>query len=285
MAVRLYLAGILAAVLFSWAAFADAAAKPLILAVHPFLPEVEIQQRFAPLANYLGKVLDRDVVVRIGGNYDQHIDAIGTDRVDIAFLGPVSYVRMLERHGSKPLLGRFEVNHQPHLYGVIAMRKDRTLRTLADLKGQRFAFGDPESTMSHIVPRAMLAENGVTLATLAAYKHLGSHSNVALGVLAGDFDAGAMKKEVFDEFAPRGLAALAITPPTPDHLFVTRADLPGRDVARLRQALLQLHALPEGPAILSSLHNGLTAIVPAQESDYAALGRMARSMSIANATN
>jgi len=266
----------LGALLMLAANTASAADPPLILAVHPYLPAAEIQQRFAPLAAYIGKNLGRTVEVRIGGNYDQHIEAIGRDQVDIAFLGPAPYALMLRRYGSKPLLGRFEVNHQPHLYGVIAVRKDRPLRTLADLKGKRFAFGDPESTMSHIVPRAMMASAGVPLSALGSHKYLGSHKNVALGVLAGDFDAGAMKKEVFDEFAPRGLMALSITPPTPDHVFVTRANFPAKDVERLRHALLQLKDQPEGMAILQGMHKGLTAIIPATESDYAELGNMVR---------
>jgi phosphonate transport system substrate-binding protein len=253
-----------------------AADKPLILAVHPYLPAKEIEQRFAPLAAYLGQSLGKPVVVRIGGSYDEHIEAIGRNQVDIAFMGPASYVRMLDRFGSKPLLGRFEVNHSPNLYGVIAVRRDGPLRNLKQLKGQRFAFGDPESTMSHLVPRDMLKQAGVPLSALAEHKFLGSHKNVALALLAGDFDAGAMKQEVFEEFAPQGLRRLATTPPTPDHLFVARADLPTTTVERLRRALLALKGRPDAAAILTPLHKGLGAFIPATENDYAGLRRMVR---------
>lgn len=67
------------------------------------------------------------------------------------------------------------------------------------------AFGDPESTMSHLVPRFMLWRVGVTGEVLADYQFLSNHTNVALGVLVGDFDAGAVKEEVFYEFEPKGL--------------------------------------------------------------------------------
>ncbi|NWG87803.1 MAG: phosphate/phosphite/phosphonate ABC transporter substrate-binding protein [Hydrogenophilaceae bacterium] len=259
-----------------------AADKPLILAVHPYLPAKEIQQRFAPLAAYLGQTLGKPVEVRIGGSYDEHIEAIGRDRVDIAFMGPASYVRMLDQYGSKPLLGRFEVNHQPHLYGVIAVRQDSPLRALKQLKGKRFAFGDPESTMSHIVPHAMLKDAGVPLSALAEHRFLGSHKNVALAVLAGDFDAGAMKQEVFAEFAAKGLRALATTPPTPDHLFIARANLPAQEIEHLRRALLQIKDRPDAEAILEPLHNGLNALIPASEKDYAPLRRMMRGLETAD---
>lgn len=248
-----------------------AATKPLILAVHPYLPAAEIQKRFAPLAEYLGQQLGRSIIVRIGRDYDEHIDAIGRDQVDIAFMGPAPYVKMVERHGGKPLLARFEVNNSPLLYGAIFTRKESPLRSLKELQGKRFAFGDPESTMSHIIPRHMLIEAGVPGSALREFKFLGSHKNVALAVLAGDFDAGAVKREVFDEFEAMGLRLLATTPATPDHLFVASATLPAAQVQRLREALLQLRQQPRGKEIMNELHKGLTALIPASEKDYGEL--------------
>lgn len=251
---------------------------PLVLAVHPYLPTAEIRQRFQPLANYLAREMGRPVSVRIGRDYEEHIRAIGTDAVDIAFIGPAVYINMVDRYGPKPLLARFEVKHQTSLYGVIATRRDSALNSLAELKDKRFAFGDPESTMSHIVPRHMLIQAGIPNGAPAQHRFLGSHKNVAMGVLVGDFDAGAMKKEVFDEFEPKGLRALAVTPGVPDHLFLARATLPPAEVDRLRQALLRIKEQPFGPAMLARLHKDLTALIPVTDADYDALRPMVRSV-------
>lgn len=256
---------LLYAVLFHPIAAADSS---LILAVHPYLPEAEIQKRFAPLAAYLGQAAGMPVVVRVGPNYDEHIDAIGQDHVDIAFMGPASYVKMLDKYGSKPLLARFEVMGSPNLYGVIFTRQGSSLHTLKDIQGKRFAFGDVDSTMSHYVPHHMLIEAGVPTKALGTYKFLGTHKNVALAVLAGDFDAGAVKREVFEEFESRGLRALATSPPTPDHLFVTRSTLPPQQVQKLREALLKLKDQANGKEIMTLLHKELTSLIAASERDY-----------------
>ncbi|MBI3546051.1 MAG: phosphate/phosphite/phosphonate ABC transporter substrate-binding protein [Gammaproteobacteria bacterium] len=263
---------ILAAVAMGFAASGIAAPQePLILAVHPYLPPAEIVTRFTPLADELARIAGRPVTVRVGRNYAEHIDAIGTDSVDIAYMGPVPYVKLVARFGKKPLLARQEVNHQPYLRGVIIVRQDSPLRSLADLKGKRFAYGDPDSTMSHVIPLRMLQQAGVAERTLAHHEFLGAHKNVALAVLAGDYAAGAVKEEVFQEFAPKGLRALATTPPVADHVFVTSAKLPAMLVASLRRALLQMKDTPKGQAIMAAIHPNMTALVPAADTDYDSL--------------
>lgn len=248
--------------------------RPLVLAVHPYLTTDEIERRFAPLAAYVGRTLGQPVTVRVGGSYAEHIEAIGHDQVDVAFMGPVPYVKMLERFGSKPLLARFEVAHQSNLYGVIVVPQRSPVRSIADLRGRRFAFGDPESTMSFYAPAWLMLKSGVPLNALGARRFLGSHPNVALAVLAGDFDAGALKREVYEEYAAKGLRILAELPPTPDHVFVTRADFPPAAVAKLRAALLALDRAADGAPILEALHPGLTRLLPADESDYRGVREM-----------
>lgn len=257
---------------------AEPAQPPLLLGVHPYLSETEIQQRFAPLADYLGKQLGRQVQVRVGRNYEQHqhIEAVGLNSVDIAFMGPVPYVKMAARYGAKPLLARIEIDGKPLLSGYIVTRTDSPLRRLTDLRGKRFAFADPDSTMGTMMPRYVLQQAGVGLRTLSAYQHLGGHKDVALGVLNGDFDAGAVKSEVYDELAARGLRILVKLPEVSEHLFVTRSDLPATQVKLLRQALLQLKSTTDGATIMRAIHKGMTAMVPVADIDYDNLRTMQR---------
>lgn len=252
--------------------------KPLILAVHPYLPTPEIQERFKPLADYLATTLGRAVSVRVGGSYQEHIDAIGKDTVDIAFMGPAPYVHLVQRYGAKPLLARFEVNHQPQLFGVIAVHRNTAISSLSEFDGRRFAFGDPESTMSHFVPRYMLMQAGIAKGAPIQHRFLGSHKNVALGILAGDFDGGAMKKEIFDEYESKGLKAVAITPGVPDHLFVARTNLPDTEIERIRKAMLQLRHDTAHKSVLDKLHKDLTALLPVTDRDYDALRKMVQAV-------
>ena len=245
--------------------------RPIVLAVHPYLAFEELNERFKPLANYLESVLKRKVVVRIGPDYAEHIAYIGLDKVDIAFMGPAMYVRMVERFGKKPLLARMAINGEPVFHGYLVTRKGSGISRIEDLRGKRFAFGDPDSTMSYLVPRYMMMEAGIDVRDLADYQFLGSHANVALAVLAGAFNAGAVKEEVFYAYMPKGLEALAKSKSYSEHLFVTRSNAPADFVNTVREALLNLANTEEGLAILQGIKPSATALVPVQDSDYDSL--------------
>jgi phosphonate transport system substrate-binding protein len=122
--------------------------------------------------------------------------------------------------------------------------------------------------MSHLVPRYMLVEAGIEVEKLAQYEFLKSHRNVALGVLMGEFQAGAVKEEVFYEYEGRGLKVLAWTPEISEHVFVASNKLSARIVESLRRAMLELKDEPAGQAVMSSLKQDVTALVPASDSDY-----------------
>jgi phosphonate transport system substrate-binding protein len=255
-----------------------AAEEALILGVHPYLLPAEVVARFTPLADYLDKQLGRRVQVRVGRDYEQHIEAIGANTIDIAYLGPASYVKMVARHGARPLLARIEINGKPTVTGYVVVRADSELRKLADLRGKRFAFGDANSTMGTIVARHVLRRAGVGLESLGGYQYLGSHRNVALAVLSGDYDAGAVRKEIYDELQARGLRVLVKLPETSEHLFVTRADMPATQVARLRQALLGLKSTAGGGAILQAIDKEMTSMVPVTDADYDSLREIGRTL-------
>src|SRR5689334_25012422 len=95
-----------------------------VLAVHPYLPFEEVSTRFTPLAKALGRALAAEVTIEVARDYGQHIEAVGNDRVDFAYMGPVQYVQVVSRYGAKPLLARQEVEHRPWLHGEIVVRDD-----------------------------------------------------------------------------------------------------------------------------------------------------------------
>jgi len=243
--------------------------EDLILGVQPYLSKEKLIHSFVPLAEYLGKKIDRTIRLGIAKNYKEHIERVGNDEYDIAFMGPAPYVKLTTEYGPKTTpLARFEIQGKPYFQGKIIIPKNSTLKELRDLKGKRFAFGDPESTMSHLVPHYMLIEAGVHVEDLAHFDFVGSHDDVVQRVLAGDYDAGAVQDQVFYELEPWGLRELATTPQISEHLFVASNKLDPETISKLRTALYELKDSEQGRQIMQGIKVTLTAMVPVQDSDY-----------------
>jgi phosphonate transport system substrate-binding protein len=243
----------------------------LVLGVHPFKPATRLVDAFTPLTQYLSDKLGQRVTLRVSQDYQAHIDAVGRDAFDIAYLGPSLYLKLRDAHGERPLLARQRIGAAPVFHSKIFVRADSPISDLAGLAGKRFAFGDPKSTMGHLVPRYQLWQAGITVDRLASYRYVGDHVNIALGVLAGEFDAGAVKEDVFYQYEKRGLRAIATSSPMSDHLFVASRKMPPALVSKLRRIMLDMHQDPKGREALQAVTAGINALVPVRDSDYDSL--------------
>jgi phosphonate transport system substrate-binding protein len=146
---------------------------------------------------------------------------------------------------------------------VIAVKQDSPLKTLAELKGKRFAFGDQNSTIGRYLAQAELVKAGVHAADLANFAYLGRHDMVARAVELGDYDAGSMAAGTFEDSRAAGkLRALAtfdnVTKP-----WLARAGLDPAVTAGLRASLLTL----KDAAVLKELK--ISGFAPASDEDYA----------------
>lgn len=241
----------------------------LILGIHPYLSHAELQKMFTPLALFLSQGTGRAVEVRIGESYETHFNAIVQGQLDLAYVGPALFVRLLETNRAPKLLARLETSGNPTFTGKIITREGSDIHTLDDLKGCHFAFGSVSSTMSYLVPRQMLYEAGIDVEDFASYQFYNSHDNVALAVLAGDADAGAVKEAVFDKYRPKGLVSIATTPAIAEHLFIAPATADPDTVRLLREHLLSLSAdNPVTGKVLYPIKKTATALVNVKASDY-----------------
>jgi len=159
-------------------------------------------------------------------------------------------------------------------------RENNGIKNISDLVDKSFAFGDPLSTMSHLIPRYMLQKQSIYLEDLSYSQYLFSHRNVAHSILSGDFDAGAIKHEIYEEFSTKGLREIAITPIIPPHLFVASNKIPTQLSNSIKQAMLKLNSTENGAKVLEAIHRQLQALVPVQDSDYNLLRQMLKEINI-----
>jgi phosphonate transport system substrate-binding protein len=201
---------------------------PLLFAVYPYDTPSQLAGRFEPLCAYLGTRLGQPVQLYLAHSYGDQIRRISHGQTDLAYLGPTPYLRARDRYLGGAATDNLEIlagetlDGEPGYHAVVVTLASGPLHTLADLRGQTLALGDPRSFSSHFVPRALLAQAGLTLADLRDYAYLGRHERVALAVVHGDFAAGGLREDVAARYLDRGLRVIARSALLPPHLVVAR---------------------------------------------------------------
>ncbi|MCL5062407.1 MAG: phosphate/phosphite/phosphonate ABC transporter substrate-binding protein [Nitrospirae bacterium] len=237
--------------------------KMNLFGVVPLENAVVMNKKYAPLVAYLNNKLGMDYIIKVGKDYTEAIEDVGTGRVQISSQTPTTYIEGKHKHGIK-LLGYFAKDGSPTYKSAIVVSKNSGIRSIAELKGKRFAFGSEKSTGSTLVPMAMLAEGGITLNDLSQHAFLGSHDIVANAVLKGEFDAGGMMESVVADFADKGIVAIKISEPIPQFPICVNKDLDPEFVANIKEALISI----TDSSILKAIDKGYTKFLEAKDSDF-----------------
>jgi len=224
----------------------------------------EMHRRLRPLTDYLGAELKRPVQLRLSSDLNAAAGEVADGRVDIAYLTPVAYIKA-QRTGGARLVAKTVTRGEKSFRLMLVVRRDSSIKSVRDLAGKNFAFGDPAA----ILQRAVVVNAGLRLEQLGTYKFIGHYDNIARGVANGDFDAGILKDTTAFQWEKKGLHIIYRSPELPPYNIVvsSRVDEKTRDT--LRQALLRLD--PRNPAhrnVIESLDRNYDGFASVTDAEY-----------------
>ena len=231
-------------------------------------------QAFQGLATHFQRQgIDLDWVLY--SDYDPLVDAFVSGEVDLAWNGPVSYVKIKRclGDGCNVIAMRDEdVDFVTHF----VTRSDSDIATVEDLLGSRFAFGSRGSVQAGLLPHYFLKEAGIrprpNLAAFTFYEerdpvHPRDERDVIELVRKGEYDAGAVSRSTLEKLASEGaLARDGIrtfwSSPTYNHCcFTARSDIDAALYEEVAGAFLAVSADdPVGKAVLDA--EGCSSFVP-----------------------
>lgn len=235
-------------------------------------PSEELR-KLEPFKRYLEASLKEqglpvNVEISIFATYEEGLDALVIGDIDFSRLGPASYVLAKRKNHDLTLLASEAHGGDKSFPAVIVVARDSPIKTIADLRGKRFAFGDPNSTAGRYLPQAELASAGVNARNLASYEFLGRHDKVLFAVASGRFDAGATNVNTFTKYADAKNLRELVRYPSPTHAWTARSKLDPAMVKALRKALLDM----ADPALTELIdRNGF---LPATDGDYDEMRRI-----------
>jgi len=231
-----------------------------------------------PLIAYLEKATGAKVEMTVPTNYAAVVEAIANDQVDIAYLGGFTYVQVARRAGVNPLVQR---DLDQNFHSLFITNPATGIKSLSDLKGHSFAFGDVNSTSGHLMPEYFMRQAGVGTEIIAKAIYTGGHDATALAVVNKKVDAGAMDETVYQKMVkdgkldPAKAPVFYTTPPFLDYVWAARKGLDPKLVDSFSTAFLNLNASnPEQKPILEFLR--ATKYVHAKDADYDRLRQAAK---------
>lgn len=206
--------------------------KPLRLGVVTFYSPRLMFVKYQPLVDYLSARTGRPWALNVSSSYETTVDDLCSGRVTLAYLGPLSYLRAHARCGAEPIL-RLQTRGSAVFHSDILVRSDSPFERLEDLRGHRVGFGDPLSTSSHLLPRALLQDAGLEAGRDFACRYFGQHERAARAVLMGEVEACGVRDIIGELFLRRGLRRLARSGPVPAYPLVISPGTP----SELRESL------------------------------------------------
>ena len=223
-----------------------------------------MHRRLTPLTEYLSAALGSPVRLQLSPNMPSAIDALANNSVDVAYLTPVAYLRARDA-GNAQLVAKTVTEGRGSFQLMIVVREDSRLQQIEDLKGVRFAFGDPAA----VLQRAVVVGAGMPLEELGEYRFLGHYDNIVRGVLSGDFDAGILKDTMAFKWQGKGVRILYSSPHLPPYNIAASSAVDPRTLEKLKSAFLALDpANPEHAEVIQALDKKYNGFAPVADSDY-----------------
>ncbi|UVL62501.1 putative selenate ABC transporter substrate-binding protein [Pseudomonas sp. B21-032] len=245
-----------AGLVLSCSSYLAMAADTLRVSAIPDEAPTELLRKFKPLGEYLEQKLGMEIQFVPVADYPAVVEALATDRLDLAWLGGFTFVQVhLKDPTATPLVQR----EQDAKFTSKFITANPDVKSLADLKGKTFAFGSVSSTSGSLMPRYFMLKNDnikpESYFSRVAYS--GAHDATAAWVQAGKVDAGVLNASVWDKLVAAGkvdtnkVKVFATTPSYYDYNWTVRGSLEPALKARIKQAFLDLDpAKPDDKVIL-----------------------------------
>lgn len=247
--------------------------NPIVMS---FVPSGDTQDIIASgdtLAQLLSEKTGLTITSNVGTDFSSVREAMCANQAQIGWLNTFNYVLANEQCGVDAALATSRFGSTTYA-GQIIVRADSGIETLQDLNGKVMCWVDPASTSGYIIPRIMLAAEGIDPDTAFSQTiEAGSHNNVVTQVYNGDCDAGATFSDArtgIEEEFPDVLdvvSVLATTSDIPNDSVSFIKDFPEDMRATIVTALLEIAASPEGQEALNTLYN-IEGLVESSDSFY-----------------
>lgn len=261
------------------------AKNPIKMALVPSLDTKKLVLSGEKLAVLLKKETGLNYKISVPTSYAAVISAMGAGNVDVGWLSPLPYVMAHDQYGVEVILTTVR-NKSTKYFSAIIARTDTGINKLSDLKGKKFAYGDPVSTSGSIYPKHLIRTSGYDPEKFFSNViYAGAHDKVVMAVYNKQVDGGAIyggvvsdaREKVVDTIKDvmQKTHVIARSIEIPNDTVSVRKGMPPSLVKKIRDGLMKAASSDEGRIAVMSLY-GIDGFVIAKDSDYDSVRKVAR---------
>ncbi len=234
------------------------------------------------LEDYLREKLGRAVEAATYPNYNGVVEALNYGRLDMAYLGPLTYVLAHDASGAQAILAK-TYEGKPYYHSLLIVPADSPYNSIEDVVANAekitLAFGDPNSTSGSLIPSMKLKELGVYNSPdehqFKSVIFTGAHNVTALSVASKQVDVGAIDSAYFNQMIKDGKVkesdykVIWESEKLFQYPFVVKKGMDQETIAKLQDAFTTL----EDEEILNAF--AADGFVAASDDDYEAIRKAA----------
>ncbi|MEA5471752.1 phosphate/phosphite/phosphonate ABC transporter substrate-binding protein [Spirulina sp. 06S082] len=241
----------------------------------------ELQKDYEPFREALAEVLATKVEFFPVDSFVAATPAMLTGKIDLAWAGPSEYLLLQARAKVIPVVSL----NRPDFHAVIAVRGDRGIKSLADLKGKTVDMYKIGSTSTHISGTKILIDEG--LEPQGYFKTVMSGNHSLQSLKNGEVDAVVRAAHRYkaiiqaENLSEKDYPIIATSSLLPGDIFVASSQLGETVVAAMRSRMLEnqerlLQGILASPGLASKFKD--SSLIPVNIADYEAIREVYRAI-------
>lgn len=231
-------------------------ATAYVVGIHPLHNPQRLMEAYGPIVDFLnGSIPEARFKLEASRSYEEFEKKLYAGHFDFAMPNPYQTLQSL-KHGYR-IFGKMADDET--FRGIILVRKDGGIRSVADLKGKAVSYPAATALAATMMPQYYLHTHGVDVNRDIENRYVGSQESSILNVFRGHVAAGAtwpVPWKIFCAEHPDMASQLVVkweTGTLPNNGWVVRKDIPAPIADQFARVLFSLQESATGKVILNGL--------------------------------
>lgn len=240
-----------------------------VFGVRPLHNPQRLHEVFSPLKQYLSDNIQHTVFkLETSRNYAVYDKKLYAMKFDFALPNPYQTVNAIKK--GYQVFGK--MGDDDNFRGIILIRKDSGIQSIADLKGKIVSYPAPTALAATMMPQYYIQSHGLSVMNDIDNRYVGSQESSIMNVYLNQVAAGAtwpLPWMSLSRERPELTQQLEVkwqTESLPNNGLVYKPGVPRDLVKKISNLLFNLHTSEEGKVILNRM--GLSKFEKADENTY-----------------